>query len=97
MIKESKDCLLLSVKVKPKSHKDEVEGVENGYLKVRIRAAPEKGNANDSLIETLSIFFGIPKSHLEIASGTTSRIKKISIPLKYMVAVKEKLKSDLSQ
>jgi len=97
LIKETKEGLLLSVKVKPKSHKDEVEGVENDYLKVRIRAAPEKGNANDSLIETLSLFFGIPKSHIEIASGATSRIKKILIPLKYMFIIKEKLKSDLSQ
>jgi uncharacterized protein len=69
----------ITVKVIPNAHKNAVEGFSDGVLKVRINAPPDKGKANDALIELLSIHFSVPKSRIHILSGKTSRIKKIEI------------------
>lgn len=69
----------LSVKVTPKSHKNQITGWENGELKVRLRAIPEKGNANEALLSFLAETLNLPKSSLEITQGLTSRHKRIYI------------------
>ena len=97
MIKETKEGLLVSIRVKPKSHRDEVECIDDQYITIRTRSIPEKGNANDSVIKILSEFFSIPKSHIEIVSGTTAKLKNILIPLKYADAVKDKIELHLNQ
>jgi uncharacterized protein (TIGR00251 family) len=68
---------LLAVKVVPKSHKNEIVGWENNELKIRLRAVPEKGEANEELIEFLSKTFGVSKSLIVISRGETSRHKKV--------------------
>lgn len=70
---------ILLIKVVPNAHKTEIVGWEGDKLKVRVAAPPEKGEANQELIAFLSKQFKIPKSHIEIESGTSSRIKRVSI------------------
>ncbi len=48
-------------------------------LRVKVRAAPADGAANKALIKTLSGELGVAPSLIEIASGTTSRTKRVSI------------------
>lgn len=79
VIQETKEALILKIKVVPKAAFSEVVGWENGELKVRLKAVPEKGKANEVLIQFLSEKLNIPKSHLLIISGLTSRHKKVSI------------------
>ncbi len=69
----------ISVKVIPNAHKNAVEGFSDGILKVRINAPPDKGKANEALIELLSVHFSVPKSHIRILSGKNCRLKKIEI------------------
>ena len=71
--------MILMVKVIPNAHKNEVVGYQEGVLKVRIQAPPDKGMANDALIELLSEKFSVPKSKITILSGHSSRLKKVSI------------------
>lgn len=71
--------MFLMVKVIPNSHKNFLEGFHEGVLKVRIQALPEKGKANDKLIEFLATSLHIPKKHIRIISGQTSRLKRIEI------------------
>lgn len=71
----------LSVKVIPKASKSEVVGMEGDYLKVRLKAVPEKGEANDELIRVLADYYDIPKSQIAIVSGFKSRIKKVVIEM----------------
>lgn len=70
---------ILLIKVVPNSHKTEIVGWEGDKLKVRIAAHPEKGEANQELITFLSKQFKIPKSDIEITTGASSRIKRVSI------------------
>lgn len=69
----------ITVKVLPKSSKNAIVGYEKGVLKVKITAAPEKGDANRALIEFLGRFFNIKKSFITILKGETSRLKVIQI------------------
>lgn len=74
----------LRIKVIPKSGKNEIleilDDPENGpTLKIKIKAVPEKGKANQELIAFLSKEISLPKNQIEIISGKTDQIKLIKI------------------
>jgi uncharacterized protein (TIGR00251 family) len=48
-------------------------------LRIRLKAIPEKGKANEALIAFLSEILQVPKSHIQITSGHTSRLKRVAI------------------
>ena len=49
---------------------------------MKIREKPVDGEANRGLIEALSEFFDVPKSHISILHGHTSREKVVEIATK---------------
>jgi uncharacterized protein len=67
------------VKVIPRSSKNEVTEISEGEYKVKLTAAPVDGKANDMLIQVLSKYFDIPKSHIEIIGGKSTTKKLIEI------------------
>ena len=70
----------MRVKVIPKSPKTEfIETMEDGTWKIRLKAVPEKGKANEELIKYLSKLLEVPKSSVSIVSGSTDRTKLIKI------------------
>ena len=71
--------MTIQVKVLPKSGRDEIRGIINGILKVRVSAPPIEGRANERLIELISRTIGVPRSDITIIKGRTGRIKTISI------------------
>lgn len=71
--------MILTVKVIPRARKNEIVGYENGVLKVRLKAVPEKGEANEELIDFLAEELELPKSSLTLVRGHTSRIKHVKI------------------
>lgn len=74
--------ITLKIKVTPKSGKHEIAGtLADGTIKVRLKAAPEQGKANEELIELLSEKYQVPRSHVTIISGHTSPTKFVSITL----------------
>jgi uncharacterized protein len=77
MLKTCKEGVLLPVKVVPRASKNAISGWENGELKVRLNAVPEKGEANEELIACLAKTLKVPKSCISIHSGATSRHKKL--------------------
>lgn len=76
MILPCKDGSLLFVKATPRASKTEIVGRENSYLKVRVKAIAEKGDANAALIDFFSDFFDFPKSKIYLIKGQTSRLKQ---------------------
>ncbi|OGJ43725.1 hypothetical protein A3I58_01720, partial [Candidatus Peregrinibacteria bacterium RIFCSPLOWO2_02_FULL_39_10] len=56
-----------------------IKDEEGQTIKIRIKAAPEKGKANKELIKFLSKEFSIPKQNIEIISGKTSQLKLLKI------------------
>lgn len=71
--------MILTVKVIPRARKNEIAGYENGVLKVRLHAIPEKGKANEELIDFLAEELELPKSSITLVRGQTSRIKHLKI------------------
>ncbi len=71
--------MVFLVKVVPRSSKTALAGTLGGMLKVKLAAAPEKGKANEALIEFLADTLGVKKSTFKITSGQTSPVKTIQI------------------
>ena len=81
---ETEKGVRLSIRLTPKAASDSVLGIETNegqfaYLKVKVRAVPEKGKANLALIRLLAKSLGLPKSSIEVISGHTSRRKTLLI------------------
>jgi uncharacterized protein (TIGR00251 family) len=82
--RQSREVNLLSIRVTPKSARDEVWGLHTAAdgtvsLAVKVSAPPDKGKANKAVIEALAEAFGLPKSAFAIVSGETSRHKVVSV------------------
>ncbi|MFR1672772.1 MAG: DUF167 domain-containing protein [Candidatus Gastranaerophilaceae bacterium] len=78
MLKETKEGLILQIRISPNASKNEIIK-ENNSLKVKITAQPIDGKANKALIEYLSKQFRIPKTSIEIIKGETSKDKTLLI------------------
>ena len=78
-IYEQDDSVTFDVRVIPRSSKSEVVGELGGALKVKLKAPPVDGAANDELIKLLSKEFGVSRSGLEIVSGFKSKSKRIRV------------------
>jgi len=69
----------ITVKVQPRSLKPGIEKTGEREYRVRVKASPDKGQANAEVIELIAQHFHIPRSCVKIARGQTSRIKMLII------------------
>jgi uncharacterized protein YggU (UPF0235/DUF167 family) len=73
--------ILVRVKAKPGARSDGVLGVRAGELLVSVRAAPEKGKANDAIVFILSATLGVKKGDIILKTGAGSPRKQFTVPL----------------
>lgn len=78
-VADAGDGCTLSVKVIPRSSRNQWVGFEQGELKVRIQAPPVEGAANEAILEFLGKCLKRPKGSLSIVSGQRSKHKRIKI------------------
>ena len=71
--------MLLRIKVKPNSKKDEILREADGSLKVKIRAQPVEDKANQYLLHYLSEALDIPKSKIALLKGLSNSFKTLEI------------------
>jgi uncharacterized protein len=75
--------IVIQLRVTPKASSDAVLGVEHradgAVLKVKVRALPDKGEANEAVIALLAKWLGEPKAVLSLAAGGKSRAKQIFV------------------
>ena len=74
----------MRVRAQPNASKDAIEGVGEEasgrrYLKIRVRAVPERGKANAAIEALLAEALGVPKSAVAVEKGETQRIKTVRI------------------
>ena len=69
----------IKVRVQPKSSRNQVDGFQDGALRVRVTAAPTESQANAAVIAILAKTLGVSKSRLEIIRGYSSRDKVVSV------------------
>ena len=82
-IRRTREGVTLPVRLTPKSAKDEVAGVEifgdEMVLKVRVRALPEAGRANEALERLIAAWLHVPPSSVSVVQGGKSRLKQVAI------------------
>jgi uncharacterized protein (TIGR00251 family) len=74
----------LRIRAQPNAAKDAIEGLGEDaagqcFLKVRVRAVPEKGKANAAIEQVIAKALGVPKSAVSVEKGETQRIKTVRI------------------
>jgi uncharacterized protein (TIGR00251 family) len=67
------------VRVVPRASRDQIEGVREGALVVRLKAPPVDGEANAALVELLAGCFRRPRSAVTVVSGASRRRKRVKI------------------
>jgi uncharacterized protein (TIGR00251 family) len=72
-------AVVFQVRVQPRASRDEITGVVDGALKVRLQAPALEDRANAALCEYLAELLKTPKSAVRILSGERSRIKRVEI------------------
>jgi uncharacterized protein (TIGR00251 family) len=69
----------LSLKVVPGSSRDEIVGWLGDSLKVKVKAPPEKGRANEAVVALLAERLGIDASSIAVVSGHSSPAKVVAV------------------
>lgn len=69
----------MTVKVVPGSSRTSIAGFLDDMVRIKISAPPEKGKANQSLIEFLAKHLGVKKKQIEIIAGSANPVKKVKI------------------
>jgi hypothetical protein len=69
----------LRVRVQPRASREELVGVREGALVVRLTAPPVEGAANEALARLLSRRLRVPPSVVVIEAGITSRSKLVVV------------------
>jgi uncharacterized protein (TIGR00251 family) len=73
------ESALLSIRVQPRAKRDEVVGERGGAVVIRLAAPPVDGKANAALTAFIAKQAKLPRSHVEIVRGATSRDKLVRV------------------
>ena len=80
------------VRVTPRAKKNEIHQIrDDGRVKIRLKAPPVNGKANQSLIQFLAEVIGIKSSQINIVSGRNKREKLVQITGISSETVRERL------
>lgn len=78
-IKEAQDGVTFRVRVQPRASKNQLSGIMDGAVKVRLTAPPVDGEANEACLKFFSGLFKVPVSAVKLISGQTGRNKTIKV------------------
>ncbi len=70
--------LLLGIRVAPGAARTAVRGLYGDRLKVAVGAPPERGRANELLVEALGEWLGVGAGNVRIQSGHSGRDKVVA-------------------
>jgi hypothetical protein len=69
----------LTLHVQPRASRDEVRGEHGGAIRVRLRAPPVDGAANEALVRFLAQRLGLPRGRIKLVAGASARRKVLEI------------------
>ena len=73
------DGVEIAVRVQPRASRSEIVGMLDDALKVRVKAPPVEGAANDELTKLLAKKLKVPRSSVEVVRGHTARSKTVRV------------------
>jgi len=76
--------LVIHLRVTPNAGLDRIEGVEvrddgQAVLRLRVKAVPDKGKANQAVIALIANALGIAKGKVSLTTGETARLKTLFV------------------
>jgi hypothetical protein len=81
-IRAARDGALIDFDVTPGARRAAVPSGYNPWrrrIEAKLASPPEKGRANEELINALAGLFGVPASRIEIVSGATDSRKSVLV------------------
>ena len=78
-VRQQGGTVMFAVRVQPRASRNEVTGVMDGALKVRLQAPAVENRANEALCEFLAELLKRPKSAVRLLAGERSRVKRVEI------------------
>lgn len=70
---------MLHVKVVPGASRTRIAGMLGDAIKIQVAAAPEKGRANQAVIELLAAALGVKKNQIQLVAGQTQPRKTFQV------------------
>jgi uncharacterized protein (TIGR00251 family) len=67
------------VYVQPRASRNELAGLHDGCLKVRLTAPPVEGAANEALVRFIAEALGVPRRQVTVVAGSSGRRKILEI------------------
>lgn len=83
----------LKVRLTPRASREEVGGIREGALLVRVTAPPAENKANQALCKLLARHFGVAKGRVSVVGGGKSRDKVVEIGGSAAEEIRKKLPS----
>jgi uncharacterized protein (TIGR00251 family) len=71
--------IMLPVKAQAGARRNGVVGTHAGSLKVAVTQTPEKGKANEAILDVLVSLLNLKRGQIQLSSGATSSQKKFLI------------------
>jgi len=78
-IKPSENGIRFSAIIQPRSSKNEVVGVYNNALKIRLTSPPVEGAANKACMRFIAKWMGVSPAKVKIVKGLSSKNKTIEV------------------
>lgn len=81
----------ISVRLQPGARRTSLEGWRGDTLLAKVTAPPERGRANQALLELLAGALGVSRGSLRVVRGLTSRNKVVEVVGLTPAGAKERL------
>lgn len=78
-VTEKDGGVVFNARIQPRARRDAIAGVHGDALKIALTAPPVEGAANEACIAFLAKRFALPRSHVSIVAGHSSRNKIIRL------------------
>ena len=78
-VDQARGTVTFAVRVQPRASRDEIAGVIEGAMKIRLCALAVENRANEALVEFLAAVLKTSKSAVRIRTGEQSRIKRVEV------------------
>lgn len=78
-IKEDGQSVIFKVRVQPRASKNQLAGIFEDALRVRLTAPPVEGEANEACRVFLARCLGVSRAQVELVAGHTGRNKLIRV------------------
>jgi hypothetical protein len=72
-------AVVIAVHVQPRAARTEVVGMHGDAVKIRLKAPPVDGAANDELIRYVAARLGLRRQDVTIVGGATGRAKRVRV------------------